>query len=242
MLLTGGATGIGYALAEKFLARGNTVITCGRREDRLNEAAEKLPGLITIRCDLAISEERKRLFAEVTQRYPELNVVVNNAGIQRDVDLTSGDDNWDELSEEIRINLDAPIHLSQLFASHLSKQKHAAIIQVSSGLGFTPAARAPIYCATKSGLHTFSQLLRHQLRGSGVEVIEFIPPAVDSELNLESRVRRGYTQTGVTAAEFADGMLAGLAEGKQEIGYGTTAHAGRLAPEQRDAIFARMNP
>ncbi len=242
VLITGGATGIGYALAKKLREKENTVIICGRREQRLREAEQSIAGIITMVCDVSTASGREHLFQDVTREHPNVNVVINNAGIQRDIDFTTTNEGWDTLSSEIRINLDAPIHLSQLFIAHLRQQKDPAIIQVSSGLGFTPSARTPIYCATKAALHTFSATLRHQLRNTGIEVIEFIPPAVDSELNLESRVRRGFTKTGVTAEEFVDAMLAGIEQGQNEIGYGTTAKASQLSAEERDAIFARMNP
>jgi len=242
ILITGGATGIGYALAEKFLAAGNTVITCGRRESRLQEAAAKLPGLVTRVCDVGDAQQREELFHWVTEQYPTVNVLINNAGIQRDIDFLTTDEDWSVTASEIRINLDAPIHLSKLFIPVLMKQPQATIIQVSSGLGFTLTSRAPVYSTTKAALHSFSVVLRHQLRNTSVEVIELIPPAVDSELNMESRMKRGFVSTGTTSEEFVEAMLAGIGEGQLEIGYKSTVNAVNLTPNERSAIFARMNP
>ena len=149
VLITGGATGIGYAMAEAFLEAGSTVIICGRREKRLLEARAKHPDLHTRVSDVSKEEDRKELVEWAAGEFPALNVLVNNAGVQRDVDLTQGVDDFLAGENEIRVNLESPIILSGLFVSHLAKNKGAAIINVSSGLGFVPAARMPIYSASK---------------------------------------------------------------------------------------------
>jgi len=160
---------------------------------------------------------------------------VNNAGIQRRVRL-SDDEDWNETHTELAINLEAPIHLSRLFIPHLLKKPRAAIANVTSGLSFVPLASVPIYCATKAALHSFTLSLRHQLAGTSIEVIEIIPPAVDTDLGGP-----GLHTFGVPLDEFADGAWAGLERGEIEIPFGFAAQASRASRAELDQTFARMN-
>ena len=146
ILVTGGTSGIGLAIAKRFLTRGNEVIICGRREDKLREAKEADPGFQTRVCDVSDPSERAELARWAAAEYPELNVLVNNAGIQRRVDLKA-DEPWERTREEITTNLDAPIHLTQLFYEQLAGQEHSAVLNVTSGLSFVPLANVPVYCA-----------------------------------------------------------------------------------------------
>ena len=182
ILITGGGAGIGLALTERFHAAGNTVLICGRDAAKLQAAADRLPGLRTLVCDVAQPAERVRLFAWATAESPQLNVVINNAGIQRQVTLTEDAESWEARATEIAINLEAPIHINSLFVNSLQQQKEPVIINVSSGLAFAPLAGVPIYCATKAALHSYTQSLRWQLAGTPIQVIEVIPPAVHTEL------------------------------------------------------------
>ena len=235
ILITGGASGIGLALAERFAARGNHLILCGRREDMLRDAAARLEQAAWRVCDVADPRQRDDLARWAAEKYPELNVLVNNAGIQRRTDLTRGEE-WEETRSEIAINLDAPIHLARLFYPQLAKQRSAAIINVTSGLSFVPLANVPVYCATKAALHSFTLSLRHQLAGSTVEVIEVIPPAVDTDLGGP-----GLHTFGVNVNEFADHVLARLEEGNNEIAYGTALKASEASAEERRGIFDVLN-
>ena len=235
ILITGGATGIGWTLTERFLEAGNEVVICGRREDRLLEAQKKYPQLHIRVCDVADERERVALFEWATAKFPELNVLVNNAGIQRRVNLAESED-WAATRSEIAINLEAPVHLSRLFIPHLSRQKSAAILNVTSGLSFAPLANVPVYCATKAALHSFTMSLRHQLRETAIEVIEIIPPAVDTDLGGV-----GLHTFGVNAQEFADAVFEGLKEGEQEIAYGTALVSSRASREEADEISRQMN-
>ena len=166
ILITGGATGIGFALAEAFVKEDNEVIICGRREDKLREAKSKLPQIHTKVCDISKGEEREALYNWIKSNNIDINILVNNAGIQRMVDFKKGIYDLSKGENEIEINLTAPIHLSAYFIPDLLKQKESAIINVSSGLAFVPIAVMPIYSATKAGLHSFSVSIRHQLRGT----------------------------------------------------------------------------
>ena len=241
ILITGGATGIGYAFAESFLEAGNEVIICGRRKDKLNEAQKKHQGFHIRACDLAEDKDRRALVEWVSSRFSSLNIVVNNAGIQRDIDFTKGISGFLNGENEIIINLEAPVILTGLLIPLLTGKKDAAIINVSSGLGFIPAARTPVYSATKAGIHAFSMALRHQLSGVGIKVFEVIPPAVDTELNQEGRARRGNYRPDVKPGEFVVAVMKGLKNDLPEIGYGTTEKLIKASREELDKSFQQMN-
>jgi uncharacterized oxidoreductase len=168
VLITGGATGIGLAMAEAFLKAGNKVIICGRRENRLAEAKKKFPALYTRQCDVTSSTDRKTLLEWTKENFKDLNILINNAGIQKMADFTSGAKEMDKPGDEIATNFAAPIRMTALFAPVLMKQKAAAIFNVSSGLGFVPIAAMPVYCATKAALHSFTVSLRFQLKDTSV--------------------------------------------------------------------------
>ena len=156
ILITGGATGIGFALAQAFVREDNEVIICGRREQKLKEAKNKLPQIHTTVCDLSKGKEREALYNWLKSNFKDLNILVNNAGIQRMIDFKNGIYNLSEGENEIDINLTAPIHLSAYFIPDLIRQKESAIINISSGLAFIPIASMPVYCATKAAMHSFS--------------------------------------------------------------------------------------
>ncbi len=241
VLITGGATGIGLALAEAFLAAGSEVAICGRREARLLEAQRQHPRLRIRACDVAAPDDRAALAAWAAATLPGLNVLVNNAGVQRDVDFTRGAEDFLAGENEIRVNLEAPVVLSGLFVPLLAGKPGAAIVNVSSGLGLVPAARMPVYSASKAGLHAFSMALRFRLARTGIQVFEVIPPAVDTELNPEGRARRGNFRAGVTAEEFVAAAMKGLEAGAPEIGYGFSAEMLRASRDELDRRFQQMN-
>ena len=235
VLVTGGASGIGLALAERFLAAGSDVIVCGRRAHTLDEARARQPRLNTRVADVASESDRESLVRWAVSEHPALNVLVNNAGIQRRVALADPEP-WPATHEELVINLEAPIHLSRLMIPHLTKQRTAAIINVTSGLSFAPLATVPIYCATKAALHSFTLSLRHQLAGTSVRVIEVIPPAVDTDLGGP-----GLHTFGVPVDEFADGVMPRIARGELEVAYGAAEQSSRASRPELDEIYARMN-
>lgn len=241
ILITGGATGIGFALAERFLDAQNEVIICGRRENRLLEAQKNHPELHIKVCDVADNDDRIELFDWVTDNFSDLNVVINNAGIQKDVDFTKGAEDLLNGEDEIKINLEAPIFLSAQLIPFLKDKKGAALINVSSGLAFTPLARVPVYCATKAALHSFCLTLRYQLRNIGIKVFEVVPPIVDTELNPEGRANTGF-KAELKPDEFADAVMEGLEKDKFEIGYQMSEMGRKSSREELDMIFKRMNP
>ncbi len=236
ILVTGGSRGIGFSLAKAFMEAGNTVLTCSRSEEHLAEAREQLPGLITRVCDVSDKKQREALFDWVRKEHPECDVLVNNAGIQRIIDLKNRFSD-----EEIQPNLVAPMHLSSLFIPLFSKKEEAAIMNVSSGLGFVPLSIAPVYCATKAAIHSFTVSLRRQLRDSSIEVFEIIPPIVDTDLGDGSREERGMTYRGIPPEEVAKAVMVAWEKDGFEIIVGQAAGLRNTTPETFDATFTRMN-
>ena len=235
VLITGGATGIGLALAERFLRAGSDVVICGRRLEKLREAKARHPQLGIRICDLTVELERVSLFDWAVSELPRLNVLINNAGIQRRVRLAEPEE-WECRREEIAVNLEAPVHLSTLFIPHLLKQERPAILNVTSGLGFVPMASAPIYSATKAALHSFTLSLRRQLEGTPIRVVEIVPPAVNTDLG-----GAGLHTFGTPVDEFVDAVLSRIAGGESEVAYGFSEQTIHGSRADLDQIFKRMN-
>ena len=235
VLITGGATGIGFALAESFVHAGNTVIICGRREDKLKEVRNKLPQIHFRTCDLSKEKERQSLFIWAKKNFKDMNILINNAGIQTMIDLKKGAGKPARGKSEIETNLMAPISLSALFIPWLSKRKEAAIMNVSSGLAFVPIAAMPVYCATKAALHSFTVSLRYQLRDTSIKVFELVPPAVDTELGKGTAEEVEPEYRGLPPGEVAQAALSAMADNAYEIFVGEAkdlAMGARTDPEQ----------
>ncbi|MFD2055809.1 SDR family oxidoreductase [Mesorhizobium calcicola] len=186
ILITGGATGIGLALARRLSEQGNQVIVCGRKEEALANARAEVPAFATRVCDIADAESRRSMVEWLKAEYPNLNVVINNAGVQHHRDFTR-DPGIETLDQEVAINLTAPIHLIALLLPMLKERQNAAIVNISSGLAFSPMADVPVYCATKAAIHSFTLSLRHQLKQTGIRVVEIAPPIVDTGLGGGTR-------------------------------------------------------
>jgi len=182
ILITGGGSGIGRALAEQFHRLGNRVVIAGRRRQVLDETVAANPGMAAAVLDIE-SADSIRSFAEtVAKDFPELNVVIHNAGIMRPEKLLDQTGDLSTAEAIITTNLLGPLRLTAALLPLLLKQPKATIMTVSSGLAFTPLSLTPTYCATKAAIHSYSQSLRYQLRATNVEVIELIPPYVQTEL------------------------------------------------------------
>jgi uncharacterized oxidoreductase len=182
ILITGGASGIGLALAAALLVLGNKVIIAGRRQAALNAAKAAYPGLVGYVLDVEDAGAIPGFVAELLKSHPDLNVLVNNAGIMRAENLTDTMAALPDAEAMISTNLLGPIRLSSALLPHLTAQQQATIINVTSGLAFVPLAMTPTYSATKAGLHSYTQSLRHQLRETSVEVLELAPPMVQTDL------------------------------------------------------------
>lgn len=241
VLITGGATGIGLALAEAFVTAGNEVVVCGRRESRLKQAKDKVPKIGTMACDISEAAGRQALFDYVTSRHEGLNILVNNAGIQRMIDLKKGISPILTGEDEIEVNLRVPALLSALFIPVLIKRKEAAIVNVSSGLAFIPLAAMPIYCASKAGLHSFCLSLRYQLRDTSIRVFEVIPPMVDTELDKGARQGSGQLDRGIPASDVARVAMTGLENDEYEIMVGAAKNLVAGSRKDPDGLFRNMN-
>ena len=236
ILITGGGTGIGLALAEEFLKRDNRVIVCGRRATKLEEAKERLPDLETFVCDVSRREQRIGLAEHISLEYPKLNVLINNAGIQQEINLTDAEE-IERISQEVETNFTAPIHLTALLTPVLCNNKSAAVINISSGLAFAPIAAMPVYCATKAALHSYSLSLRYQLSRKGIKVYEVAPPIVDTDLDKGARDRRGQTDKGMSPEEFAGLTMDALKNDTLEAAIGSA----NFLRMKREEAFANMN-
>jgi uncharacterized oxidoreductase len=236
ILVTGGGSGIGLALAKRFAARRNQVIISGRRADVLAKAKRDTPAFETVQGDVATEAGRVALAGAVTSRFPKLNVLVNNAGIQnRPAPLLEPQD-WSAHKAEIAINLEAPLHLTMLLLPQLAKAAHGAVINVTSGLAFAPLAAMPTYCLTKAALHSFTLSLRHQLKDTKLAVIEIVPPAVDTDLGGP-----GLHTFGVNIDAFADSIFARLEKGETEVGYESSETRRLSSRAELDQYFEQMN-
>ncbi len=186
ILITGGGSGIGRALAESLHKLGNKVIIAGRRKSVLDETAAANPGIASIILNIEDPADIKNVAAKLAAHHPALNVVIHNAGIMRPEDLLAEGPEQDKALADaeatITTNLLGPMRLTAALLPQLRKQPRATIFTESSGLAFIPMALTPAYCATKAAIHSWSQSLRYQLQSTNIEVIEIVPPYVQTEL------------------------------------------------------------
>jgi uncharacterized oxidoreductase len=236
-LITGGAGGIGLALARALIAEGNAVIACGRDQGRLDAARTLVPELLTRQCDVSDRQDRTALVNWIAQEHPDLSALINNAAVQTKTDFSRPLDEA-QVTAEMQINFLAPLMLSLELLPILKSQDAAMIINLSSGLAFCPVASLPVYSASKAALHSVTLSLRHQLASQAVRVIEIIAPPVDTSLG-------GHAALDAIAAglpvlkpeEFAAEVVGALGKDQDEIAIGI-AQASR---QQGEALFALMN-
>lgn len=206
ILVTGGGSGIGQALAQRLHDAGNTVIVAGRRKDALESAIAGRPNMHALTLDIESADGIADFSDRLLKAYPDLNVVINNAGIMRFEDLTKTHDLTDA-EDTITTNLLGPIRLINALTDHLVKQQDAVIINVTSGLAFVPLTTTPTYNATKAAIHSYTIALREVLKGK-VEVIELAPPAVQTGLTPGQETRPGYQPLD----DFSDEVMALLSQ------------------------------
>ncbi len=233
ILITGGATGIGLALAKRFIEEENSVIICGRRESALTVASTELPSLITKTCDLSIEAERESLYKWISQNHDDLNVLINNAGIQQWMSV-SDDNFFQRAKDEICINIEAPVHLCFLFQNLKSL---TTIMNVTSGLSFVPLTKTPVYSGTKAFFHSFTLSLRHLLRSKNIEVIEIIPPALNTDLG-----GKGIHDFAPPVSGFIESIFKQLEEGRTELTYGFSEQVSKAGAEELGKFFENLNP
>jgi uncharacterized oxidoreductase len=182
ILITGGTSGIGRALAEVFHRRGNQVIVAGRRRHLLDEITATHPGMHGLQLDVEDTGAVDAVAARIRKQFPDLNVLINNAGISRSEDLAADTIDLSVARSIIQTNIVSVIHLTAALLPILKRQPRSTIIATTSGLAFLPRADFPTYCASKAFLHSWLQSLRSQLRKTSVEVLELVPPYVQTEL------------------------------------------------------------
>ena len=233
ILITGGASGIGLGLTQRFIEENNTVIICGRREGALKEVADKYPSVITKVCDLSVEAERIALFNWVAEHHSDVNVLVNNAGIQNWMNVTDADF-FERAKAEIVTNIEAPIHLTTLFINLSSLD---TILNVTSGLSFVPLAKVPVYSATKAFFHSFTQSIKYLLKAKGIEVLEIIPPALNTDLG-----GKGLHDAAPPVSAFIEAIFNQLKEGKTELTFGFSEAMANANKEDLKVAFGRMNP
>ena len=233
ILITGGASGIGLGLTERFIKENNTVIICGRREAVLKEVADKFPAVITKVCDLSVEADRIELYNWVAENHSDLNVLVNNAGIQNWMSI-SDNNFYQKTRDEITTNVLAPIHLTMLFTNLKSLE---TIINVTSGLAFIPLAKVPVYSATKAFMRSFTLSLRHILKSTGIEVIEMIPPALNTDLG-----GKGIHDGQPSVSDFVETVFQQMKEGRTELTFGTSEARAKANNETISDYFNKMNP
>jgi uncharacterized oxidoreductase len=209
IIITGGGSGIGRALAEKLHAAGNQVIISGRNQGRLDAVAAANPGMVGIALDIADSDSIKDFAARIIAEYPKANVLINNAGMMVAEVMTANPVNAQIADDTVMTNMLGTMRLSTAFLPHLRQQPQATLMTVTSGLAFVPLAMTPAYCATKAGIHSWSVAVRHQLRDTSVQVIELAPPYVQTELMGENQAK---DPNAMPLAEFVDEVMSILTQ------------------------------
>lgn len=215
LLITGGASGIGLALAQVFVEKGNTVLICGRSEEKLQSVKALHPTVHVYHADVSVEQSRRALFDRIKNDEHDVDVLINNAGILAPQDLqhTEGQA-FEQIRAEVATNLLAPIDFTEWFLKTALAKQEAAIINIGSPAGVIPIAQTPGYSLTKSALHSFTQTLRYQLRDTAVKVIEVFPPSVDTKMAEHS----GRKKLGCVS--FAKKAIAKIEAGKSEVWVG----------------------
>jgi len=214
ILITGGGSGIGLSLALSLLKQHNTVIICGRNTDKLNKVLKRHPSLHVITCDITDKQARQDMLEHVKNKFPSLNILINNAGIQHNYEFNNIKSHTNLIDEEISINLSSQIKLIDMFVPLLSLQKESSIVNITSALAYVPKQSAPVYCASKAGFHVFTQALRYQLEDTTVKVFEVIPALVDTAMT------KGRGKNKTTPEQLCIEVLKGLVNNNYEIKIG----------------------
>lgn len=229
IVITGGTTGIGFRLAKALLDLGNEVLVIDFSAENILQAQEKEPRLKAVQSDLSVPDEREKLVVKLLQEFPEFDVLINNAGIQRWINLSHSRNGWQYYHQELAINFEAPMHLITLTLQHLLKKKEAAIINVTSGLVINPGAWVPFYTAGKTGLHGFTESLRLQLQDSAMKVFEILPPAVNTSLGGSNE--HSY---GVSLDDFIPSVIAQIEDDEFHVTFDTSAVQFAATKEEND--------
>jgi len=235
-LVTGGGSGIGLSIANALLSKGVTVIICGRNKAKLEKAKQQHPELEIEECDITNSDHIQKLVETLNQKFGGIDILVNNAGVFEQVNYTNSNGSFESQQREIDIDFTGPIQMIHSFLPMLKTKKEAAIVNVSSGLAFVPLTLAPIYCASKAGLHAWTRSFRYQMANTSVKVFELMPPLVETEMVDQFKGQKMMQPDNV-----AKDMIKGLIADKFEITPGQASQLkmmSRLAP---NFIFKALN-
>jgi uncharacterized oxidoreductase len=237
ILITGGGAGIGFEMAKLFSEAGNQVIITGRNQERLDKAVSQLKNTIAINGDVSNADDVEKLVAQLQKDYPQLNVVINNAGSANYYDMTvPGINAFEKASEEILTNYLAIIRLNELLLPLLKQQSEAAIVNVSSIVAFAARANSlPTYGASKAALHSYTNSLRIMMEDTSIKVFELMPPLVDTEFSAEI----GGAANGIPPKQVADELLTAMQNDEFEIHIGRTADIfNNFFPQSPKAVLA----
>lgn len=222
VLITGGTSGLGLEFTKHFINLGNTVIITGRNVAKLDEAKKAFPKVHTFQSDVSDPTAIKELFVKVTTQFPDLNILINNAGEMRRINLHDTSIDLQNITQEIDINLSGPIRMVQQFLPHLKAKKLAAILNVTSGLSLVPFPVSPIYGATKAGLRSYTKSLRVQLKKTNIKVFELIAPGSSTPLNDKFINNDGLSpKTLMSPEKLIDAAIEGMKNNTPEIYPGT---------------------
>lgn len=216
VLITGGTSGIGLEFVKQLTEIGSKVIITGRKPDALHETKKRFPDVHTFQSDVSNPKDIQDLFNTVTTLYPDLNLIINNAGLMRLIDLQDQSLDLENINREIATNLTGTVQMVHQFLPHLLKQKSAGIVNVSSGIAFMSYTPAPIYSATKAAVRAYTQALRLQLEDTNVNVFEMIPPGVKTNLQNEW-VKQPNPAMMMTAEKMVKISIDGLLNNKKEL-------------------------
>lgn len=243
ILITGGTGGFGYTFASKLIALGNTVIITGRNEQKLQDIKRRLPAVHVIKSDVAQVEDICELYDHIAVQFPNLNMLINNAGEMRKISLQQAQD-LNDITREVEINLMGPIRMVQAFLPLLKKQQKALILNVTSGIALSPFAISPIYSASKAGLRSYTQALRVQLKNTDIKVMELVAPGSSTSLNDKFMQEDGFNAKMLMAPEkIVDAAIKGIRQNKEEVFPGLAKvmrMVSRLAPKLMIAQAGKM--
>ena len=236
VLITGAGSGIGRGLARAFHARGAQVIAAGRSLPGLRETASGCDGMAVELVDVADAASITALAGRIAQTHPRLNMVISNAGLQQVLDFRAGAVDPARIALEVQTNLTGLIQTSAAFLPLLQRQEKARLVHVGSTLAYVPLAQAPVYSATKSAVHSFSISLRQQLKGTDVQVVEIIPPAVETALH---RGQDRKPPGALPLETFISAAMAGLESGRDEVAVGL-ARVLRIMSRVAPGLFLKI--
>lgn len=237
VLITGGSAGIGFAIAKALADKGNKVIITGRNQERIDEALPQLPGAVGIRADVSSEEDTKNLVAHIYENFPQLNIVINNAGQAYKYDIAAQENAFEKAQDEILTNYLSIIRLNEKLLPLLKTQISAALVNVSSVVALVPG-QLSTYSASKAALHSYTQSLRIRLERTGdIKVFEIMPPLVNTQLSASINGK-----TGIEPSQVADEFIEAFENDSYEVRVGLTQSVYELHLKSPEEALILMNP